>query len=150
MINLKITTDFRDVESRLAAMARTTNRLAPAFRELRKPMRDDQREHQRQQEGPDGKWKPRAPSTMAAIRRRKRRRLPRLLGRIPAAIKVKSDGKSVTAQPAVWWFAIHQHGGRAGRGAKIPARPFLWVSDALIAHASKVLRDAFLEAWRKG
>lgn len=104
--------------------------LRPAWREVRKPFRADLADHRKRREGPDGPWAPRASSTKTRTSGRKRAR--RLLGRLPTAIVVKTDRGKLTATSRVRWSAIHQDGGRAGHGARIPARTFLWASERFL------------------
>ena len=127
--------DLRDVEKGIDALA-NPRAIAKGLRELKKPLRLDQRDHAKKAEGPDGKWPARA------VKRRKR-----LLGRLPGVVKVTSTGSSVSAVSGVKWSAIHQEGGTAGNGAKIPARPFLWASEGLKTKAAEMLRAAVTEEW---
>ncbi len=102
--------------------------LRPAWKESRKPLRQDQRDHAKQQAGPGGAWAPRASSTKvrAASGRRRSRKL---LGRLPTALTSRSDRKRVIIRSLVKWSISHWRGERVGHGARLPARVFLWVSD---------------------
>lgn len=143
---LAATVDISEAIDALDGMKRQGDRLGPAFRELRKPMRADQREHAKKQEGPEGRWQPRAPITGASARAKRRRRR-KLLGRLPGAITVRATATSVIAESKVAWSGVHQEGGKVGRGARIPARPFLWLSDAMIEKAIAVFEEHLLEGW---
>lgn len=160
--------DVTELDSALADVDSRGKRLGPAFRELRKPLRGDQREHARAQQGPSGSWPPRSPMTEARRRARnralrtskamrtimpgkhKRRSTPkRILGRLPGAIIVTAGQLFVRARSRVDWSGVHQFGGRAGRGVRIPARPFLWLSDALLTTARDTLADFVVKGWKR-
>jgi phage gpG-like protein len=111
------------------------------FRDARKPLRGDLREHAKAQASPDGRWAPIASSTKERRARGKGRRR-RLLGRLPTAIALTSGADFVRAVSRAKWSRIHQDGGRAGHGAKIPARPFMWASKKL----TRLVRDLFTAA----
>lgn len=115
---------------------------------LRKPARKDQSQHARKKEGPDGAWPKRARATAygrGAKRKRLRRR--RLLGRLPSALNMKVTRSSLTVQSKVPWSGVHQHGGRAGNGARIPQRHFLWFSDEILDLAAERLQDHVKGGW---
>ncbi|MCA9678831.1 MAG: phage virion morphogenesis protein [Myxococcales bacterium] len=136
--------NLREVLRAYEAMGKAAERgLAPAFREMKKPLRADQRAHAKGKEGPDGAWPPRAARTIEALRAARRSKRIRgrrkLLGKLPGAIKVYADARKVVARSHVAWSGIHQDGGVAGRGARIPARPFLWLSDEMVATAAAIL-----------
>lgn len=105
-------------------------------RELKKPLRLDQRDHARAQEGPDGKW----PKRKAGGRRR-------ILGKLPAAIKAGTRGSLVYVESRAKWSGSHQEGGRVGRGAVLPARPFLWISPKMIEAATALVAERVAEAF---
>lgn len=152
MIGAKLRVDTKGVQ---AAFGKLPAGIPKAMQELRKPLRVDQREHARAQEGPDGPWPKRASAAdrASASRKRRKRRRPsrrRLLGKLPGAVKVTSTRSSVTIESRVAWSGIHQHGGTAGRGAKIPARPFLWISQKLRGIAIATLEQRMAEAFMGG
>ncbi len=161
MLRLSATVDIRDADEGLAAMEHV--RLAPVFKELGKPLRDDQRDHAKKQEGPEGSWPKRSAHTAARIasarrsarrkkdRTAKKRRLPRkILGRLPTAISMKTSASGVVIESKVAWSGIHQEGGTAGRGARIPARPFLWISERFLDLAAEKLAKAGVRAFLGG
>lgn len=125
------TVELGDVEKGLDAAARRARSLGPAFRALKKPMREDQKDHGRRQRGPFGAWARRAPSTLAAYRAR-RKRIPRPLGRLLSAVAYKADAGGVSAESRVGWSMAHMEPTRVGRGVKLKARPFLWISRKLL------------------
>jgi phage gpG-like protein len=162
--------DVSEVDRALADIEERGKRMRPAFRELRRPMRQDQREHARGETGPDGRWPPRAAATEERRRARNKRvrvtkamrmispkkiRAPttpkQLLGRLPAAMLVVAGDLLVRATSRVGWSGIHWRGGRAGHGGKvrIPRREFYWLSDLLLRTASDVLGDYVIKGWKR-
>lgn len=161
--------DLTEVDTALADVDVRSKRMAPAFRELRAPMRRDQAAHAKQQEGPNGAWPPRSPLTEARRRARNRRRRvtkamitigiasnkkkrstpKRILGRLPRAVVYTIGDLFLRATSRVPWSGAHQDGGRVGRGVKLPARPFLWLSDVLINATKDVLGKYVLKGWNR-
>lgn len=158
MFELGIDLDLSDLDRRIETAEARAKRLAPAFRDLRQPMRLDQREHAKNEAGPSAKWPPRSPMTEARRRQRnrgarttkamrlisvakfRRRATPKkILGRLPSAIDIIVGSTSVTARSRVPWSAAHMKGGRVGRGSRLPKRVFLWLSDRLIEKAREVI-----------
>jgi hypothetical protein len=76
VIDIDANFDLTEVDRAMADVEARAKRLAPAFRELRRPLRTDQRAHARAEEGPDGRWPPRSPFTEA--RRQVRNRAVRV------------------------------------------------------------------------
>lgn len=162
------TVDLGDVERGLTGMQRKAERLRSAWISLRRPMRADQRDHARRQEGPEGKWPKRSATTdrrAAEMRSRAKRnvkaakftskkprrhfRARRLLGSLPnRTVKVYALGAhGVVAESKVPWSGVHQDGGRVGRGSRIPARPFLWLSDRFLTQVEETLADHVAEGF---
>jgi len=160
--------DSTEVDAALGDLELRGKRLAPAFRELRKPLRADQRDHAKAQSGPDSSWPPRSPMTekrrlahnravrttkamkTIAIGKSKRRSTPKkILGRLPAAIVMTVGELFVRATSRVPWSGAHQKGGRVGHGARLPARPFLWLSDRVVNTATFVLSEYVVKGWKR-
>lgn len=140
------TVNIGDVDKGLDAMKARARALGPAFRELKKPMRADQKDHGKRQRGPFGTWARRAPSTLAAYRA-KRKRIPRPLGKLLSAIAYKADASSVSGESRVAWSEAHMTGATVGRGARLKARPFMWVSRKLMDIAADVIGTRLLSAF---
>lgn len=141
------TVDFADAFRGINAMGQRAV-LLPAMKALKAPMRLDQREHAKAKIGPEGGWAPRTQATLAQHRKKK---LPsRILGRLPTAVSYLATGLSVVGESRVAWSSVHQDGGTAGHGAKIPARPFLWISEKLLGIAVNALEGAVLAAFGAG
>jgi len=166
---LEASLDVTKVDRALADLETRAKRLAPAFRELRRPLYTDQRAHARAEEGPDGHWPARSPFTEARRQARnrtvrthrydvlrrgegRRRSTPKnILGRLPAAILLKVGELYIRATSRAAWSGIHQYGGNAGRGrrVRILARPFLWLSDGLLQTARDVLGAYVVKGWKR-
>lgn len=133
---LVATVELGTVERAFVA-ARNPN-LRPAFAESRKPIRADMRAHAKAQQGPGGSvWPGRASSTRARAQSRRNRRPRKLLGRLPGALSITVDPRRALVKSQVAWSAVQRDGGVAGNGARIPARDWLWASDALLATVSE-------------
>ena len=140
--------DLRDVERGFAGLLRAGQDIAPLLREAKRPLKADQREHQRDQRGPDGPWPKRR--VAGRNRGRKRRSRRRLLGKLPRLLTIRIiGGDTLVARSKVVWAAIHQFGGRAGRGARIPARPFLYFSRQFIDDIEQALAEYLAQRWRR-
>ena len=146
MSSIKLTMDASSAVAGLDRMARQGKNLAKAFRILKPDLHADQRDHAARQAGPDGHWPARATGTSARMAKgrrylgRQRRRLTRRpLGRLITAVTYSASNAGVFATSRVPWSGVHQNGGKVGRGAVIPARPFLWLSDRIVARAVEVL-----------
>ena len=149
--------DRKDVERGLRAMARAGKSRA-GLQALKEPMKQDQRDHAKAQEGPEGKWAPRAPSSVerakkgrgAGSKRRMRGPNRKLLASLPRrTIQVKVQARRIIAVSKVPWAGVHQHGGRAGKGSVIPARPFLWLSQEFLEKAQAMLLARVAQAWSR-
>jgi phage gpG-like protein len=136
--------DLGDVFKGLDAMGRRG--LRPLMAELKKPLKLDQKDHSKKRAGPEALWAPRAASTMARMRiGGHRARKP--LGRLTGAVSYTADATAVRGISRVLWSGIHQDGGTVGRGSRIPARPFLWISDDMLRIAENTLGSALVRAY---
>jgi phage gpG-like protein len=153
------TLDIGDVEQGLEAMQRRAHALGAAFAELKGPLRLDQRDHSKRREGPEGAWAPRAASSSAKLRtgrrqrwwsrfrRTKYHRPAKLMGRLSGAVKYTANASGVTGVSRALWSGVHQDGGTVGHGSRIPARPFLWISDDMLTVAGNTLGNALVRAY---
>ncbi len=55
----------------------------------------------------------------------------------------------MVARAKVAWAWVHQHGGRVGRGATIPAREFLYFSEEFVADVEEALAKYLARGWGK-
>ncbi|MDQ3295077.1 MAG: phage virion morphogenesis protein [Myxococcota bacterium] len=146
----KATFDTSSLDQALMSMSRRGKMLGQVFRDLKKPMRLDQREHAKDRSGPLGSWAARAPTTLAKLRSGGRRLRKRPLGRLTTAVTYRATRTGLMAESRVAWSGVHQEGGRVGRGSVIPARPFLWISDELLRKAEDAVTSAILLAFGRG
>lgn len=166
MFRADVNFDLSQLGGAMADMEARGKQMAPAFRELRRPLRGDQRAHARAEEGPTGRWQARSSVTEARnrahvkLRRSRKRRdeytarrstAKKLLGRLPGAIQVVAGQLYVRATSRASWGGVHQFGGHAGHGrrVRIPARQFLWLSEKLLRTATEVLGTYVVKGWRR-
>lgn len=145
------TLDLSDVEAGLAKLSGTGSRaFAAAFAALKEPLKVDQREHAKSQEGPEGAWAARSASTMARRAFKGHRAAKRPLGRLPTAIQYTSDASGVYGRARVSWWRAIEDGARVGRGgrSKLPSRVFWYLSTGVITFAAKKFGDVLEQAWR--
>lgn len=155
--------DLAHVEAGLARLHDAGHDLSAVFRASRKDLRLDQRDHAKHEQGPEGRWPALSPYT--AIRRLARRgrqgsrrgrhrigplklKGGRILGRLPGALDVKADRYGMIARSRAKWSGVHQDGGSTGRGQRVPARPFLWISDRLLRAVVVRIDEKLSAAWR--
>ena len=160
----------REVMDALKRMRHHRGTFAPAFHDLKKHWREDLKAHAARNTGPDGKWEQRASSTTSRMTRtargqgdfafqrdrdskrrtrsRKKRASKRnLLGKLPSAVTFRARKNSLLGVSKVAWSDIHNTGGRVGRGAVLPARPFLFVSDAFAKLAGERMAAFVVSEW---
>jgi hypothetical protein len=141
------TVHFDDAEQGIDAMERRARALGPAFRELKAPMRADQKEHGKQERGPFGSWARRSPKTLEFYRSHGRKRIPKPQGRLLSAVKYTSTAYSLIGESRVPWSGAQADGAVVGRGAKLKARPSLWISRKLLDIAEAVIERSLLSAY---
>lgn len=157
--------DLSAVDQRLADLQTRGERAAPAFKELQKPLRADQRDHSKTQQGPSGSWVPRSPLTEArrAARGRNQRanrnRLhkhavgkatpKKILGKLPNAMVVTVGELFVKIVSRVDWSGVHQEGGVVGKHAGVPQRTFYWLSDKIVGIAEDIILKHVMKDWPK-
>ncbi len=147
---IEVTLDTRAAERTIAQglrkLERIGNDVRPILRGLRAVVVADQRDHRRKQEGSSGKWPKLAPATVARYKQMRRagRKPPRnLLGRLPAAFRVRYERKSLVLESLVKWSLAHQK----GRG--VPQREFYWISPTLLRNVrNAVLHELQRAAFR--
>lgn len=153
--------DLSDVERGLLGLNVRPSALRPVFNELRNPLRGDLKDHQAQQEGPGGKWPARSNRTTSRLsarrrgrtasgRRRGRRKAGRLLGKLPHLFVLRVSSYGLSAENRAAWSDIHDKGGTAGRGARIPARPYAWLSDRFLDLSVEFVAECMQLGWGRG
>lgn len=147
----------------LEGMQKRAREMSALFRRIAPLLKADQAEHARREEGPGGGWQPRASpknerkvNVFREVKKRKGGLTARyftvdgLLGALPEILQVRAVGFSAYAKSPIRWAGAHQHGATVGRGAKIPARPFVWVSPELQAKAVEMIQKWLADGVRKG
>lgn len=149
MIQLRSTFAVSDIERGLNEMAKRGKYPGVVLRAFRGPARKDQAQHARDKEDQDGgAWPARArATTFGRGAKRARARGRRLLGRLPTSLAVTVTRTRLIVDSRIPWSNIHQTGGRAGKGAQIPRREFLWWSPSLLREVAKSLTEHVGEGW---
>lgn len=162
LMGVSVNVDDSDVRSGLKRLQLAGKSLRPVFQRLKKPFKEDIRAHQRSKESPEGLWAPRAPSTKARdkhgktsqlrggkTRKTKRRRRPRILGRLPTSVTTKQKPDAFIGESKIPWAMAHQEGARVGRGSVLPARPFLFFSPGFLDQAEAEISEHLRKGWLK-
>lgn len=152
-MSFEITIDDSEVKAALTALAARIDNMQPVMQEIGEDIMERTKRRFGTSTGPDGqRWQPNAASTvLAAIARMgskarlKNGNLSKKAQKTLAGKKVLVDtgslarqfevtatANSVTVSNSMIYAAIHQFGGKAGRGKSvtIPARPFLPVTSS--------------------
>jgi phage gpG-like protein len=145
--------DLRQLDKGFAAMIRAAKNLKPVWRRIQPMLETDQLEHFTEQAGSGGAWPPLSASTLgrrksnSSSRAKRRGRNPpkRTSGKIfgnkmPSAFEILMWPREIAAISKIEWADVHQFGGTAGRGAKIPQREHLWLSERFLARALPEIR----------
>lgn len=141
-----VTIDDRKVQERLQSMLRASADLEPVMKRFGEHLRRSSDDNFRAEQAPDGKpWKHLHPATLKSKRRRGKAGLKILSegGNLRGNINYRTDRNSVTIGSPEPYAAIHQFGGKAGRGraATIPARPFIGIGPDDRRELLQLLRD---------
>ena len=157
-ISLNIEVNDHNVQNLLADTQRRLQNMSPAFKNIGEYMIRQREELFRDEKAPDGTpWTPLAQSTLNSIFRKKKRSKKAALRSVTnkkiltqdhhlrrTVYRAASDhvvvGPDKTSQA---YAAIHQFGGKAGRGRKvlIPARPHLGVNDEDKKEFIEIIRE---------
>lgn len=161
MIEVDAFVRLRDVENGLRRMQLAGKDLRPLFRRVQTDMRTDQKEHAKEERGPDGKWPSLDPDTLAkrskqgagrrhrGKKKRRRRAFGRILGRLPRAFAITYSRSWIRATSRVKWSGAHQGGALVGKGSRLPKRTFLWASSGLLQIVARKAVDYLVGAWDK-
>lgn len=154
-VDVTATVRIGNVRNMLIRLSRVD--IRKAFRNLRGPATHDQRDHWKRDEAPFGRWPGLAASTLERRTRtrgrdkrgRKQRWPKKLLGRFPTATQSIASSHSLIVRSRVKRFSwIHQAGGRAGHGARIPSRQYMWISKQLKEETRRMFMRALQQAAR--
>ncbi len=125
-VEIKVTVQDQEVKALLARLQERTGNLTPVMRTIGEIVRESVIRNFEEERAPDGKrWKP----SLRAILTGGKTLTDRAILR--NSLNVRPSRDRVAVGTNVIYAAIHQLGGKAGRGHKvnIPARPFLGVRD---------------------
>ena len=150
--------DMRRADRKFKKAKLAAGDLRPVFRQMKPVLKADTARHFQQQHGPDGPWPGRSRSGWRRVRGKpgntykrgkragalnargiKRYRLQ--LGRLRGVYTWKTAKQRMEMHSRVPWSGIHQDGGRAGHGAKIPARTFLWAGPVALHTYEKLAAE---------
>ncbi|SFM68021.1 phage virion morphogenesis protein [Thermodesulforhabdus norvegica] len=152
MITLEV--DDREVKDLLAKLQARMHNLRPVMEEIGElivssVIENFEREGRYAEEGSwkggSKRWKRLSPVT-EELRRRRGHWPGKILtesGRLRSSIHYSAGSNEVTVGTNVVYAAIHQFGGKAGRGHKveIPARPYLVVQDEDLEAIEEIIID---------
>ena len=145
--------NLADVVDGLAKLRRAAQDQSPLFRALKRPMKDDQLNHQKLKMGPDGPWPARTKLTKARgkFARRgasgvttRKRIASNVLGKLSTSISFALSARNIVATSKIPWSMAHQEGGKVGRGSILPARPFMWMSEEFLKLATDQIGNRLL------
>jgi len=142
----------RDVLLVLQGMSSRMGNLKPAMRKIGDLVKNSSKGNFKAQSAPDGTpWKPLSPVTIALRRAGKNKGASDQIlldtGVLRNSITVeKVTDSSVTVSSRLKYSAIHQFGGKAGRGRKvtIPARPYIGIKPGEERDIADILRSHVL------
>ncbi len=150
----EIEIDLRGLDKAMKRAEKAGVDLRPAFRKLRTPLRKDQKDHMRAQSGPGGRWPSLSTATRekrlkmggrrgartkkGKLRKSAKRKLNFMLtSKLLKGAKIKARQQEIRITSKVPWSGAHQEGARVGRGANLPEREFMWISDPLFLQAQR-------------
>ena len=98
-------------------------------------------------QGASEAMKPKAQEKLAARVGRAEARGGKMLGsRLPQSFKSKIRNGTLTRSSDIPWAGIHNEGGKVGRGAEIPARPFLFWDEDDMTKLAEILKRHLADA----
>lgn len=124
--------DDREIVKALDRLHAKASRLAPAFKNIGEVLLRSTQDRFSNQTDPDGRpWQRLKPSTVASKAKRGHSdKILRQRGYLGDSIRYRANEGGIRIGTNRIYGALHQFGGKAGRGRKvsIPARPFLGIS----------------------
>lgn len=134
-----------DTEERLLAVQKRLGNLSPAMRDIGKVM-VSRTVQGFPTEGRVGKWAPLAESTRVYKAKKDKTKILTFNRTLNQSIVSRAGATSVEIGNSLPYGAIHQFGGKAGRGHKsvIPSRPYLVVTSDDKAVIQEILNDYIL------
>lgn len=145
MAILRIQIKAEDAAGRLDQIAQRAANMRPAYQAIGNYLVGETQDRIKRETSPDGS---RFQSLAAATVQRKAakgkiRKILQEEGNLVGTIAAQVQGAGVAIGSNLPYSAIHQYGGRAGRGRKvtIPARPYLGVNEADEAEIVGLIED---------
>jgi hypothetical protein len=157
--------DIDDWLDGLREMAKRGSDLRPVFKQFRGVIKEDLADHFDRSMGEDGKWAPRAPSTIERIMglhgstykrgkragsptKRGQKRLDNQLGKLKTSWSVRLTPRLLEFRSKAGLIAdVQTRGGTVGKGSVIPARPFAYISEPVIEQFANVTADFVSKGW---
>lgn len=150
MLQVKVSVNGKErVIKMLQDISGNMGNLTPAMRKIGDLVKNSSKGNFKAQSAPDGTpWQALSPVTIAARRKGKRKGASDQIlldtGVLRNSINVENvTAKSVTVASRLPYSAVHQFGGKAGRGKKvfIPARPYIGVKPDDMLDIADILRS---------
>ena len=121
----EITLSIEELQGKLERLSKALENKTPLLRRIANTLQNVTEESFDKQASPFGeKWKPNAPKT---LQKKRGNKILIQSGLLSQSFTQKVTGSSAQVGIRLEYAAIHQFGGKAGRGKKanIPARPFM-------------------------
>ena len=121
----EITLSIEELQGKLERLSKALENKTPLLRRIANTLQNVTEESFDKQASPFGeKWKPNAPKT---LQKKRGNKILIQSGLLSQSFTQKVTGSSAQVGTNKEYAAIHQFGGKAGRGKKvnIPARPFM-------------------------
>lgn len=121
----EITLSIKELQGKLEKLSKALENKTPLLRRIANTMQNTIEESFDKQASPFGeKWKPNVPKT---LHKKRGNKILIQSGLLSQSFTQKVTGSSAQVGTNKEYAAIHQFGGKAGRGKKvsIPARPFM-------------------------
>lgn len=145
MAILRIQIRAEDLDRRLGQIAQRAANLRPAYQAIGNYLVGETQDRIKRETSPDGtRFQPLAAATVQRkAAKGKIRKILQEEGNLVGTIAAQVQGEGVAIGSNLPYSAIHQFGGKAGRGRKvaIPARPYLGTNEADEEEIVSLLED---------
>ena len=148
-VKLHITAQDKQFRAALQRLERATRDLTPAFNDIGEYLIQSVEERFNSQHDPTGTaWTPLAAST---LKKKRHRKILTESTDLRGSQTYQADADELAFGTVKIYGAIHQLGGKAGRGRRveIPARPYLGLNDEDEDEIGKILVDHLAEALKR-
>jgi phage gpG-like protein len=164
-MSMVIEIDISGAEEKFRRLARAGHDIRPALKEFKPIFAAELKQHFAQRQAEAGGW----PSWAASYVERgknalkvntgtfgrrftkkgtkRTRRLTSMLGKMATAFSWKLEGTFLRVYSKIPWAGVHQRGGTAGHGARIPQREFLWMSEASQKTLGDLIKAFLIKTW---